>query len=43
MTPSEFTDYYELMQISPNAELETIQRVYRMRRTSPGTAFCTTC
>ena len=23
-------DYYELMQISPNAELETIQRVYRM-------------
>lgn len=23
-------DYYELMQISPNAEMETIQRVYRM-------------
>ena len=27
---SEFIDYYELMQISPNAEFETIQRVYRM-------------
>jgi curved DNA-binding protein len=25
-----FIDYYELMQISPNAEFETIQRVYRM-------------
>jgi curved DNA-binding protein CbpA len=25
-----FIDYYELMQISPNAEQETIQRVYRM-------------
>jgi len=25
-----FVDYYELMQISPNAERETIQRVYRM-------------
>jgi curved DNA-binding protein len=25
-----FVDYYELMQISPNAEAETIQRVYRM-------------
>jgi curved DNA-binding protein CbpA len=25
-----FVDYYELMQISPNAEPETIQRVYRM-------------
>jgi len=25
-----FVDYYELMQISPNAETETIQRVYRM-------------
>jgi curved DNA-binding protein len=25
-----FVDYYELMQISPNAEVETIQRVYRM-------------
>ena len=33
MNPSqtpEFVDYYELMQISPNAEYETIQRVYRM-------------
>jgi len=27
---SDFVDYYELMQISPNAELPTIQRVYRM-------------
>jgi curved DNA-binding protein len=26
----EFIDYYELMQISPNAEMPTIQRVYRM-------------
>lgn len=26
----EFVDYYELMQISHNAELATIQRVYRM-------------
>jgi curved DNA-binding protein CbpA len=25
-----FVDYYELMQISPHAETETIQRVYRM-------------
>ncbi len=25
-----FVDYYELMQISPNAELPTVQRVYRM-------------
>jgi curved DNA-binding protein CbpA len=30
MTDSEFIDYYELLQISPNAEPETIQRVYRM-------------
>jgi curved DNA-binding protein CbpA len=28
--PDTFVDYYELMQISPNAELETVQRVYRM-------------
>jgi len=27
---STFVDYYELMQISPNAERETIQRVYRL-------------
>jgi curved DNA-binding protein CbpA len=26
----EFVDYYELMQISQNAEMQTIQRVYRM-------------
>jgi len=28
--PEPFIDFYELMQISPNAEPETIQRVYRM-------------
>jgi hypothetical protein len=28
--PDEFTDYYELMQISTKAEAATIQRVYRM-------------
>ncbi len=26
----DFADYYEFLQISPNAEMETIQRVYRM-------------
>ena len=26
----EFEDYYEILQISPNAQLETIQRVYRL-------------
>src|SRR5579871_5455880 len=26
----DFVDYYELLQISPNAEFETIQRVFRM-------------
>src|SRR5208337_4172451 len=30
MEEKPFIDYYELMQISPNAETETIQRVYRM-------------
>ncbi len=30
MEEKPFIDYYELMQISPNAEMETIQRVYRM-------------
>ncbi len=30
MEESAFVDYYELMQISPNAELETIKRVYRL-------------
>ena len=30
MAESEFVDYYELLQISPNAETETIQRVYKM-------------
>ena len=29
-TDDRFIDYYELMQISPNAEQETIQRVYRL-------------
>jgi curved DNA-binding protein CbpA len=27
---STFVDYYELLQISPNAEAETVQRVFRM-------------
>jgi curved DNA-binding protein len=27
---SDFVDYYELMQISPRAEVDTIRRVYRM-------------
>ena len=27
---ADFVDYYELMQISPNAELPTVQRVYRL-------------
>lgn len=30
MPESEFVDYYELLQISPNAEMETIQRVHKM-------------
>lgn len=30
MADNGFIDYYELMQISPNAEQETVQRVYRM-------------
>jgi len=30
---SEFIDYYELLQISPNAETETVQRVYKMLAT----------
>ena len=29
-TPGKFVDYYDLMQISPKAELETIKRVYKM-------------
>ena len=28
--PEEFTDFYELMQISPAADLDTIHRVYRL-------------
>lgn len=27
---SDFVDYYEMLQISPNAQLQTIQRVYKM-------------
>ena len=27
---SSFVDYYEVLQISPNAQPETIQRVYRL-------------
>lgn len=30
MPAADFIDYYELLQISPNAEVETIQRVYRL-------------
>ena len=33
MPDSDFVDYYELLQISPNAELETIHRVYKMLAT----------
>src|SRR5262245_35003058 len=29
----EVTDYYEFLQISPNAELETIHRIYRFHAT----------
>lgn len=27
---NEFSDYYEILQVSPNAQLETIQRIYRL-------------
>lgn len=30
VAPAEFIDYYELLQISPNAEPETVQRVYKL-------------
>ena len=30
MPDTDFVDYYELLQISPNAEPETIHRVYKM-------------
>lgn len=33
MADNEFIDYYELLQISPNAELETIHRVFKMLAT----------
>lgn len=29
MSDSEFTDYYEVLQVSPNADAETIDRVFR--------------
>lgn len=29
MTQDSFIDYYEVLQVSPNADLETIERVYR--------------
>jgi curved DNA-binding protein CbpA len=29
MTQDSFIDYYEILQVSPNADLETIERVYR--------------
>src|SRR5258708_317315 len=28
--PEDFVDYYELLQVSANAEMETIQRVFRL-------------
>jgi hypothetical protein len=34
MADSGFVDYYELLQISPNAEPETIQQVYKMWRSA---------
>ena len=30
MSNAEFVDYYELLQISPNAEAETVERVYKL-------------
>ena len=33
MPEEDFVDYYELLQISPNAELETVHRVFRMLAT----------
>jgi curved DNA-binding protein CbpA len=30
MAPQEFIDYYERLQLSPNADFETVQRVFRM-------------
>jgi curved DNA-binding protein len=30
MPPGPFVDYYEILQVSPNADLETIHRVYRI-------------
>jgi len=27
-----FTDYYEILEISPNANSETIERIFRNRR-----------
>jgi curved DNA-binding protein len=33
MASDDFIDFYELMQINPNAEPETVQRVYRMLAT----------
>ena len=29
MDPTRFVDYYELLQVSPNADVDTIQRVFR--------------
>jgi hypothetical protein len=29
MNPNEFVDYYELLQLSPNADVETIERIFR--------------
>jgi len=39
MSSHEFDDYYELLQLSPNADAETIERVFRIspRSTIPTT------
>ena len=30
MSKADFVDYYDLMQISPKAELEAIKRIYKL-------------
>ena len=30
MTPQQFTDYYEVLQLSPNADFDTVQRIFRL-------------
>ena len=42
MSEKEFIDYYELMQLSPNADVETIERVFRhfAKKFHPDNAEC---